>query len=171
MDTFRHFTADPSNLPSVLAGRQFPYGVIGFHLTGPGLAPPDAATTVTLTLPPFEDAFATYLKYGSTDAIMENHWYDFLLDESGTGAEINGDVITLHYVDGGRGDDDLDGTNGVIVDPGTPAYDDDFDDDGVSNPVEAAVPSLPVVGDGNNDGEQDNMQAQVVSFPDWTDQQ
>ena len=36
-----------------------------------------------------------------------------------TGAVVNGDVVTLHFVDGGRGD--ADGVaNGVIVDPGGP---------------------------------------------------
>jgi hypothetical protein len=38
-----------------------------------------------------------------------------------TGAEINGNVITLHFVDGLRGDDDLT-ANGVIVDVGGPDY-------------------------------------------------
>ncbi len=38
-----------------------------------------------------------------------------------TGAEFNGNVITLHFVDGERGDDDLDATNGIIIDLGGPA--------------------------------------------------
>ena len=37
-----------------------------------------------------------------------------------TGAVINGNIITLHFVDGLRGDDDLT-ANGTIVEPGGPA--------------------------------------------------
>ena len=37
-----------------------------------------------------------------------------------TGAQINGNTITLHFVDGARGDDDLE-ANGQISDPGGPA--------------------------------------------------
>jgi len=39
----------------------------------------------------------------------------------GTGADISGNVITLHFVDGQRGDSDGE-ENGVIVDPGGPGY-------------------------------------------------
>lgn len=35
-----------------------------------------------------------------------DHWYDFTYDGE-TGAEISGDKITLHFIDGKRGDDDL----------------------------------------------------------------
>ena len=61
-----------------------------------------------------------YYKFGRTPENPVDHWYEFLYDGE-TGAEINGNVITLHFVDGKRGDDDLDSTNGVIVDPGGPA--------------------------------------------------
>ena len=44
------------------------------------------------------------------DAI--NHWYEFLYDGE-TGAKINGNVITLYFVDGKRGDDDL-LANGIL---------------------------------------------------------
>ncbi|MBD3276440.1 MAG: hypothetical protein GF372_14080, partial [Candidatus Marinimicrobia bacterium] len=70
------------------------------------------ATTVTLTLP---DGFtpASVWNYGSTPADGNNHWYEFLYDGT-TGAEVNGNIVTLHYVDGGRGDDDLT-ANGTIT--------------------------------------------------------
>ena len=48
-----------------------------------------------------------------------NHWYEFLYDGQ-TGNEINGNVITLHFVDVMRGDDDLT-SNGIIVDIGESA--------------------------------------------------
>src|SRR5262249_16954224 len=52
------------------------------------------------------------------------HWFNFTFDGS-TGATFSTDaqgrtVITLHFVDGQRGDGDLT-ANGVIVDPGAPA--------------------------------------------------
>ena len=48
------------------------------------------------------------------------HWYEFAYDGT-TGAEIAGNLITLHFVDGLRGDDDLNGTNGTVVDIGAPS--------------------------------------------------
>src|SRR5262245_21528121 len=49
------------------------------------------------------------------------HWFRFDFDGA-AGAQITGDRITLHYVDGERGDLDLT-RNGIIVDPGAPAFD------------------------------------------------
>ena len=49
------------------------------------------------------------------------HWYEFLFDGT-TGAEINENIITLHFVDGNRGDNDRI-TNGIIIDPSGPAID------------------------------------------------
>ena len=54
-------------------------------------------------------------KYGPTPDNSEAHWYEYLYDGE-TGAEINGNVVTLHLVDGKRGDSDL-VVNGAIVDP------------------------------------------------------
>ena len=45
-----------------------------------------------------------------------DHWYEFLYDGQ-TGAVIVGNTITLDFVDGHRGDDDLT-ANGMIVDEG-----------------------------------------------------
>jgi hypothetical protein len=49
------------------------------------------------------------------------HWYEFLFDGT-TGAEINENIITLHFVDGSRGDNDIT-TNGIIIDPSGPGID------------------------------------------------
>ena len=63
----------------------------------------------------------TYFQYGATSIDPTDHLYEFLFDAaSGTGAEFNDNEVMLHFVDGGRGDSDLD-ENGVIVDPGAPA--------------------------------------------------
>jgi hypothetical protein len=42
-------------------------------------------------------------------------------DVTGTGAVINGNVITLYFGDGARGDSDLT-DNDVIIDPGAPVF-------------------------------------------------
>ena len=61
-----------------------------------------------------------YYAYGRTPDNTAPHWYDFSYDGE-TGAEISGDKITLHFVDGKRGDDDLDDTNGSVTHIGAPA--------------------------------------------------
>jgi hypothetical protein len=78
------------------------------------------ATTATLYLPVGETP-TTYYKYGPTPDNPVDHWYEFMYDDATkTGAVINGNVITLHFVDGKRGDDDLT-ANGTIEDVGGPA--------------------------------------------------
>jgi hypothetical protein len=116
---------------------------------------------VKLTLPQGA-APNTYYLYGRTPDNTTAHWYEFLFDGE-TGAEIAGNVITLHFVDGKRGYNDLDNANGAIaIEPGGPATNSDMDSDGVSNTVEDAAPNG---GDGNNDGIADSTQGNVVSFP------
>lgn len=53
-----------------------------------------------------------YYAYGPTPDDPAPHWYDFAFDGV-TGAEIKNDMIVLHFVDGGRGDDDLTANNSV----------------------------------------------------------
>ncbi len=86
-------------------------------------------TTVTIYLPDGVSA-DTYYKYGPTPDNINPHWYEFLWDGT-TGARINGNVITLTFVDGQRGDDVL-VPDGKVVDlggPGVTAADDGDDDD------------------------------------------
>ncbi len=62
--------------------------------------------------------FEKYFQFGPTPDQSTAHWYDFSYDSvSGTGAKFHGGALTLHFVDGLRGDHDL-AANGVIVDPG-----------------------------------------------------
>ncbi|MEK6643306.1 MAG: Ig-like domain-containing protein [Planctomycetota bacterium] len=61
----------------------------------------------------------TYYKFGATPIIPVDHFYRFLFDGN-TGSEVNADIITLHLIDGQRGDDDIT-VNGIIVEPGGPA--------------------------------------------------
>ncbi len=96
---------------------------------------PGGSAQVTLKLP-LGDTADTYFMYGPEPGNATPHWYSFMFDAaSGTGAVINGNEITLHFVDGKRGDADLDATNGVIADPGGPA-------------VRISVPAAPGGGGG-----------------------
>ncbi|MBK7895268.1 MAG: DUF11 domain-containing protein [Anaerolineaceae bacterium] len=92
----------------------FNYGFFSFELTD---VPAGGSATVEVTLP--GSMIRGWWKYGRTPNNPTPHWYNFTFDGT-TGAEINGNVITLHFVDGQRGDDDLT-ANGVIVDPGGPS--------------------------------------------------
>jgi len=59
-----------------------------------------------------------YSKYGPIPSLTESHWYNFNYDGV-TGAIINNPTITLQFMDGSRGDDDLE-KNRIIVDLGGP---------------------------------------------------
>lgn len=105
----------PENGPS---GVDFPYGFFEFNIEGMGAG---GVTTVTLHCPSGA-VFDTYYKFGPTPNDDTDHWYEFLYNGQ-TGAEINANVITLHFVDSVKGDDDL-ASNGIIIDvggPGVPA--------------------------------------------------
>jgi len=98
------------------AGVEFPYGFFTFVINNVDSGGPSA---LTLYLP--EDALPdTYYRYGPTPDNELAHWYEFLYDGQ-TGAEIDENLIILHFIDGKRGDDDLD-KNGIVVDQGGPAF-------------------------------------------------
>lgn len=102
--------------PDAPQDTMFPYGFFEFSLSGIGSG---GAATVTI----FTDGepIQTYYKFGGTPDNFVPHWYEFSFNpETVTGAEINGFEITLHFVDGLVGDDDL-AANGVITDQGGPA--------------------------------------------------
>ena len=109
----------------------FTHGFFSFNVTGFT----GQAVNVTITLPG-SVAGMEYWKYGPTPDNHTEHWYQFMYDGQ-TGAEINGNVVILHFIDGQRGDDDLT-ANGIIVDQGGPG-----------NPPKAppvAVPTLTPIG-------------------------
>jgi hypothetical protein len=93
-------------------GVDFPVGF--FEFTVVGIAPGGNAT---VTLLPGKTV-DTYYKYGPTPGNSVDHWYEFLFDGT-TGADIFADRVVLHFVDGQRGDNDLD-ANGEVVEPGSP---------------------------------------------------
>ena len=105
----------PADAPS---GIKFTYGFIDFRVNG---LDPGGGTTVTVYLPDGAN-FETYYKYGPTPDNPTIHWYEFLYDGE-TGAKIEGNAVILYFVDGKRGDDDLDGANGIVVDQGGLAFD------------------------------------------------
>ncbi len=99
----------------------FPFGFVDFTLTG---LSPGAHVTVQMTLPGAAPLY--YWRFGPTPDDPSPHWFDWLYDkQTDTGAEINGNSITLHFVDGARGDEDLT-ANGVIQDAGGPGFADPF---------------------------------------------
>ena len=106
---------DASDAPS---GITFPYDFFNFTIHGVGAG---GAATLTLYLPWETDPDpTTYWKYGATPTDANPHWYEFMFDTATqTGAEIDGNIITLHFVDGERGDDIL-MQDGMIVDQGGP---------------------------------------------------
>ncbi len=106
-----------ASMPEVLPppGVVFPLGLLDFSVEG---LSPGSSTGVDLLLPPGQEP-ETYFKYGPTPDDASPHWYEFLTNGT-TGAEISEGRVTLQFVDGERGDDDLT-ADGRVVDPGGPA--------------------------------------------------
>lgn len=94
----------------------FPYGLFAFELKGINSG---NAASISLYFPP-DHRFSTYFKYGPTPEVHFDKWYEFIYDND-VGAEWDDSMVTLHFIDGERGDDDLI-KNGIIVDKGGPAY-------------------------------------------------
>lgn len=142
-------------------GIDFPAGFLDFQIRG---GTGNEASTVTLHLEPGSTANA-YYKYGPTPDNLTPHWYNFLYDGS-TGAVINGNEITLYFIDGARGDDDL-LRDGIITDPGAPAV--------TPNKVPAAQADVSTVDEDNGvtidvlandtDGDGDTLTIAQVTEP------
>ncbi|MAT95665.1 MAG: hypothetical protein CL608_00740 [Anaerolineaceae bacterium] len=111
--TLTNVQAVPNPSPGNAPGDPFRFGHFAFELTD---VPAGGAATVEVTLP--FGPVRNWWKYGRTPNNPTPHWYNFAFNGT-TGAVINGNMVTLHFVDGQRGDDDLT-ANGVIVDPGGP---------------------------------------------------
>ena len=94
----------------------FPYGFFQFTIDG---VTPGAKILLLLTL--HDGAVSdSYYKYGPTPANPTDHWYPFLYDGN-TGATMSENTITMHFINGDRGDDDLNAFNALIVDVGGPS--------------------------------------------------
>ena len=93
----------------------FEMGFFEFTITG---LDEGGEADLTLHIPPGSEP-ESYYKYAATADNNDPHWYEFLYDGN-TGAEISSGEIVLHFVDGERGDEDLN-VNGQIRDIGGPA--------------------------------------------------
>ena len=155
--TFALTTTDLSDINNELAGLTIFQGFFATEISG---AFNGNAITLTLTVPA-NDNPNTFFSYGPTLDNATPHWHEFNFDGE-TGALINGDVITLHFVDGKRGDADLQ-SNGIIkVSPGGSVRK-PGDSDGISDTIEDNAPNN---GDGNDDGVLDSEQSHVTSLTD-----
>ena len=124
---------DPDHQNGPPANTQFPFGFVSFVLTG--VPTPAAPFVVTMTLPDTGITPTSYWRYGPTQNYVvvvggqpthPSHWYKWDYDPvTDTGAEIDGDTVRLHFVDGVLGDDDL-AENGIIVDAGAPGFPDPY---------------------------------------------
>ena len=89
------------------SSKRSPYGMVDFKVGG---LTPGASTSVDLLLPNGA-GINQFLKWNPITHTSSDFAFDGV-----TGAEIHGDRVTIHYVDGGRGD--ADGlVNGEIWDP------------------------------------------------------
>ena len=100
---------------TIPAGLTLPYGLLSFTVSGLAAGEHYSATLILHT----GSSPTDYWKYGPTADNSTDHWYSFHYDGE-TGAFIEGNRVTLYFVDGRRGDGDL-SANGVIPDPGAPA--------------------------------------------------
>ena len=98
-----------------ILGATFPFQFVEFRIED---LEQGASTDIIVKLPDGTKV-DTYYKYGPTPENLTPHWYDFTFDGQ-TGAEISNNIVTLHFVDGLRGDDDIT-ANGRIFDQGGPA--------------------------------------------------
>lgn len=146
------------------AGAEFPFGFLEFAVQN---VAPGSARTVEVFLNA-STTVNTYYKYGPTPGNPAPHWYNFAFDGT-TGAEVAGNRIILHFVDGARGDDDLT-VNGTIVDPGAPTFllnqppatQDDLYSVTEDNSLTVIVPGIL---DNDTDADGDPLTAVFVSGP------
>jgi hypothetical protein len=115
-------TEEVADLP---IGVDFPFGLFEFILEDCVL--PGIPVTITLNLPagtnlPGDFGVDTYYKFGPTLDNAAYHWYPFLYDDvSQTGVTFLDDAVTMEFIDGVKGDDNL-VADGVIIDLGGPAF-------------------------------------------------
>jgi hypothetical protein len=151
--TYARVYADLSDLT---VDREFSNGYFSFQLTN--VLAGDNVVSVTLPAGSVPDQF---FNYGPTPEDNNPHWYEFNFDGV-TGAEINGNIINLHYTDGLRGDSDLT-QDGIITVAVGGAARITGDGDGIADDVEDGAPNK---GDGNGDGIPDKQQVNVTSLVD-----
>jgi cyclophilin family peptidyl-prolyl cis-trans isomerase len=168
-NTFR--ITRPEISACVLNGVDLAYGLTSFQVSGFAVGG-SIAVDVILPQGSAPDAYYFYgpewLAAGTYDAA--EHWHQASGFNGMIGADINGNRVTLHLVDGGWGDADMTADGVITVAPGggasnvAPAVLADGDCDGVGDNVENDPANNN--GDGNNDNNPDDMQSGVASLPD-----
>jgi cyclophilin family peptidyl-prolyl cis-trans isomerase len=150
----------------VLNGLAFKHGYAGFKVSGVAAG---GSVDIDIQLPAGDTA-DTYFYNGPAAGSMVPQWFEFTFNQAtGVGATIDGNIVSLHLVDGGRGDADQASNGIIVVAPGGPAIRtamldlEDNDCDGVLDTVESGAPNK---GDGNLDGIQDSLQGHVASLVD-----
>jgi hypothetical protein len=104
----------PNDSPAI----GFPVGFFGYTLAG---LPTAGVTTQLQLIFNWQDGTTVdnFYNFGPTPEDGKPHWYQFM-EDGDSGAEIQGNIITLKLIDGGRGDDDL-SANGEVSKVGGPA--------------------------------------------------
>lgn len=123
---------------------RFPFGYIEFDFVAGAPFASFVGSNVNLTVSGAGlNATEQYYNYGPTPANPTPHWYDFLFNNqtdgdsaNATGMANTGD-LTLHFIDGGRGDDDLAKNNDVH---------------GIGGPAQPLNGATLPPGDANHDG-------------------
>ena len=100
-----------STLPPA-TGQEFPHGVWHFEMNGLSNGGSATITVFSSSKQPGEGFHC----FGPTPDNPVPHWYDFSFDGT-TGAQVDGDRVLLHFVDGRRGDHDLT-VNGALASRG-----------------------------------------------------
>ncbi len=104
--------------PGAPAGVSFPWGFLSFQVDGVG--PPGTVDVILIVHT--QQTLLSYYKFGPEQVGAAATLYEFVLDLlTGTGFELAGNTFTLHFVDGGRGDDILTLINNNVLDDGAPA--------------------------------------------------
>lgn len=111
----------PGNAPNV----EFPVGFFSFIIDLQG----GSGCSVNMFFPDGV-VIENYYKYGQTPSLPIDHWYEFMYDNQTGVSIIQPNEITIYFVDGERGDDDIT-ANSYIFEPGGPVgYVSDVEDEG-----------------------------------------
>lgn len=125
--------------PSDAPEGSFPLGFLSFNVEG---LEPGGRFETSLIIPEGMDVTG-FMRFGPTAENTSPHWYDFWYDGE-TGTMIEPGLLRLVYVDGARGDDDLE-ANGILVDAGAPILRDNQTPVAVADAVETDEDTIVII--------------------------